>query len=120
MELISTMGWNHIAIKERGLRDIWFRDEASDFYILYLDNSEEPETCRVVKLYHEPAGITSGAYTLSKEDAEAFLKKLGRGRGFFDNKISFIEEHKDDVFHLNDVMERIFLAMEFYQEQRRN
>ncbi|MBW3004331.1 hypothetical protein KY310_00670 [Candidatus Woesearchaeota archaeon] len=119
MQLISTMGWGHVAINRKGLRDIWFMDN-SDFYIIYLDNSKEPETCRVVRMYNEPEGVISGAYTLEKEDAEAFIKKLGDGRGFFDRNINFTEEHKDAVFHLNEVMERIFLAMEYYQGQRRN
>jgi hypothetical protein len=119
MELLSTIGWNHIAIKERGIRDIWFRDN-SDFYIIYLDNSEEPETCRIARMCQETEGIASAAYTLEKEEALKFLEKLGDGRGFVDRNINLTEEHRHEHFHLNDVMERIFLAMEYYQGPRRN
>ena len=119
MELISTTGWNHRAINRKGLRDIWFRDK-SDIYIIYLDNSNEPETCRIARFYQEPEGCAAGSYTLEKKDAEAFLERLGDGSRFIDTKINLAPEHRDEHFHLNDIMERIFLAMEYYQEQRRN
>lgn len=119
MELLSTMGWNHIAIKERGLRDIWFRDN-SDIYILYLDNTKDPETCRIVRMYDEPTSVVSGAYTLTKKEAEAFIKKLGDGTGFVDHNLNMMPEHRQEKFHLCDFMDRIFLATEYYKDPRGN
>jgi len=112
MELTSTMGWNHVAIKERGLRDIWFSYN-HDKYIIYLDNTKEPETCRIVRMGGK-SSITTGAHTLSRKEAEEFLEKLRDGRGYSDKNINLMPEHRDDIFELDKVMDRIWSAMEHY------
>ncbi|MBD3303771.1 hypothetical protein GF343_01375 [Candidatus Woesearchaeota archaeon] len=113
MELISTMGWNHIAIKRKGLRDIWFNHNR-DFYIIYLDDTEEPETCRIARMGRE-SSTTEGAYTLSKKEAKDFLKALEDGTGYSDKNINLMPEHRHEIFELDKVMDRIWSAMEHYK-----
>ena len=120
MELVSTMGWNHIAIKEKGMRDIWLRDN-SDIYILYLDNTQDTETCSIVRMQQDStSGREGGMRKFTKKDAQSIIDKLGDGSGFIDRNVNAMPEYAHEIFELRDYMPRIHAAMEHYKEQRRS
>jgi hypothetical protein len=115
MNITSTMGWNHIAIKRRGLRGIWLRD-GSDTYIIYLDNTTDPETCRITKMCNcADTGVGEGANTLTKEDAQGLIERLGDGSGLYDKNLNLMQEYQHEIFKLEDHMPRIHEAMKHYK-----